>query len=104
MGVRQLFLDVGNCLAGVEVLRAGLGAVHDGVAAVELEAVVERLEPLLGELIPGVLDPPVRLKKTGRITHAHIKHKSTGNKYRADEGDALHGGRKGRNGWWESQL
>jgi len=36
---REQLLDLGNCSAGVEALRAGLGTVHDGVAAVHGEGV-----------------------------------------------------------------
>ena len=36
-----LLLDERDGFAGVESLRAGLGAIHDGVAAVQLEGVVE---------------------------------------------------------------
>ena len=61
MGPRDALLDVGDGLARVEVLRAGLAAVHDGVAAVELEAVVEGGNSLLGELVARVLDPAVGL-------------------------------------------
>ena len=43
----------------VEHLGADRGAVHDGLAAVELVRVVELLEPLGGELISAVNDPPV---------------------------------------------
>ena len=41
-------LDLGDGLGGVEALRAGLGAIHDGVAAVEPERVLEIVEPLAG--------------------------------------------------------
>ena len=58
MGVRDALLDVGDGLARVEVLRARLAAVHDGVAAVELERVVQGAEPLVRHLVAGVLDPP----------------------------------------------
>ena len=41
-------LDLGDRLRRVQVLRAGLGAVHDRVAAVEPERVLELVEPLAG--------------------------------------------------------
>jgi len=53
--------DVRDGLAGVQVLGAGLGAVHDGVAAVQLEGVVQLRQTLFRELVPRVLDPPVSL-------------------------------------------
>jgi hypothetical protein len=45
IGVRHSLLDLGNGLSRIEVLRADLGAVHDGVAPVELEGVVEVVQP-----------------------------------------------------------
>src|SRR6266851_10342164 len=56
-------LDLGDGLGGVEALRAGLGAVHDGVAAVEAERILEIVEALSGRLIPTVLEPAVGLKQ-----------------------------------------
>jgi len=47
-------LDVGDGLGRVEMLGAGLGAVHDGVAAVEPERVLEVVEPLAGRLVARV--------------------------------------------------
>ena len=54
-------LDVRDGLAGVQVLGAGPGAVHDGVATVQLETVVQELQTLFGGLVAGVLDPAVCL-------------------------------------------
>src|SRR5260370_20711587 len=56
-------LELGDGLGGVEALRAGLGAVHDGVAAVEAERILEIVEALSGRLIPTVLEPAVGLKQ-----------------------------------------
>jgi hypothetical protein len=39
----QALLDAGNSQARIETLRAGLGAVHDGMATVQLETVIEKL-------------------------------------------------------------
>src|SRR5271166_2842317 len=47
---QQLF-DLGDCLGWVEVLRAGAGAVHDRMAAVEAERVFELVEALAGLLV-----------------------------------------------------
>ena len=44
-------LDVGDGARRIEVLRAGLGAVHDRVAAIQPERIVEGIEPLAGGLI-----------------------------------------------------
>src|SRR6266404_9567970 len=61
----HLQLQLGNRLGRVEALRAGLGAVHDGVAAVEPERVLEIVEPLAGGLVAGILDPARRLQQRG---------------------------------------
>jgi len=63
----DLLLDVSDGLAGVQVFWAGLGAVHDGVAAVQLEGVVQLRQPLFRELVARVLDPPVSLIGGGGI-------------------------------------
>jgi hypothetical protein len=39
--VIYLLLDESDCLAGVETFGASLGAVHDGVATVQLEGVIQ---------------------------------------------------------------
>src|SRR6185437_10332497 len=62
-------LDLGDRLGGIEALRAGLGAVHDRVAAVELEWIVERIEALAGLLVARVDDPAPRLQQRRR---AHV--------------------------------
>src|ERR1700731_4598554 len=61
----QLQLEFGDGLGGVEALRAGLGAVHDGVAAVKAERILEIVEALSGRLVPAVLEPAVSLKQRG---------------------------------------
>ena len=38
----------------IETLGAGVCTVHDGMTAVELEGVIERLESLLGGSIAGI--------------------------------------------------
>jgi hypothetical protein len=57
----HLLLDLGDSLAWVEPLWTRARAVHDGVATVELEVVVESLQTLLCRLITRVNDPTVRL-------------------------------------------
>src|SRR5262245_26337944 len=52
------------------MLRAGVGAVHDGVAAVEPERILEIVEPLAGCLVAAVHDPAVRLQERGRAEEA----------------------------------
>src|SRR5690606_16632989 len=59
-------LDLRDCLGGVEPLRAGLRTVHDGVAAIEAERILEVVEALARHLIAGVRDPAVSLQQDGR--------------------------------------
>src|ERR1700686_3423215 len=56
-------LGIGNRTRRVEPFRAGVGAVHDGVAAIETERVLEPVEALAGVLIPTVDQPPMRLQQ-----------------------------------------
>src|SRR2546430_381254 len=63
LALDQLQLELGNRLGGIEALRAGLGAVHDGVAAIQPERIFEIVEPLAGRLIAAVLDPACRLQQ-----------------------------------------
>src|SRR5712675_1949209 len=58
-------LDLGDRLGGVEALRAGLGAVHDGMAPVEPERILEVVEALAGRLVARILDPAMRLQERG---------------------------------------
>jgi len=55
-------LDLGDGLGGVEALGAGLGAIHDGMAAVEPERILEIVEAVTGRLVAAVLQPAVGLK------------------------------------------
>src|SRR5215472_11102578 len=59
-------LDLGDGLGGIESLGAGLGAVHDGVAAVEPERVLERVQALAGHLVAAVGDPAIGLQEDRR--------------------------------------
>src|SRR6478672_13098615 len=63
-------LDLGDGLGRVEALRAGLGAIHDRVAAVEPERVLKIVEPLAACLVAAVHDPAVRLQQDGRPEEA----------------------------------
>ena len=56
-------LDVSDGLRRIEPFGAGVRTVHDGMAAVELEGVIERLESLLGSAIAGVFQPALGLKE-----------------------------------------
>src|SRR5512138_2211060 len=62
----NLLLDFGNRQRGIEVLRAGLRAVHDRMTAIEPERVFECIEPLPRRLIAAVDDPPVGGKQRRR--------------------------------------
>src|SRR5271165_560743 len=59
-------LDMGDRLGGVQALRAGLGAVHDRVAAVEAERVLEIVEPLALRFVARIDEPAVRLQQDRR--------------------------------------
>lgn len=65
MHVGDLLLDGRDGLARVQTLRAGTRAVHDGLAAIQTERVVEVLETFLRQLVAGVLDPAIRLHQHG---------------------------------------
>src|ERR1700686_2242536 len=56
-------LGVGNRTRRVEPFWAGVGAVHDGVEAMQTERSVEPVESLAGMLIPTVDQPPMRLQQ-----------------------------------------
>src|SRR6185312_11830075 len=62
----QHLLDLGDRLRRVEALRAGLGAVHDGVAAVEPERILEIVEPLALGLVAAVGQPAIGLQQDRR--------------------------------------
>src|SRR6202008_4101572 len=51
-------------------LWAGFGAVHDGVAAIKPERILEIVEPLAGCFIARVLDPARCLQQRGRSKEA----------------------------------
>ena len=54
-------LDVSDGFARVQVLGARARAVHDGVAAEQLEAIVQEVQTLLRRLVARVLNPAVCL-------------------------------------------
>ena len=60
------FLISAMALAGIQALRAGPRAVHDGVAAVQLERVFQVVQALAGVLVARVGDPAVGLQQDGR--------------------------------------
>src|SRR5262249_10883098 len=62
----HLTLERSDRCRRVQPLGAGLGAVENGVAAIEAERVLEIVEPLAGPLVAGVLDPAIGLEQNGR--------------------------------------
>src|SRR4030088_1861249 len=64
--LRHHSLGVGNRPCRVEPLRAGLGAVHDGVAAIEPERVLENVEAFASGFVARVLYPAIGLEQRGR--------------------------------------
>jgi hypothetical protein len=57
----HLLLDFSDRLAGIEAFGASARAVHDCVATVQLEIVVERLQSLFGSLVARIDDPAISL-------------------------------------------
>src|ERR1700721_4428936 len=50
-------LDFADSLGGLELLRARLGAIHDGVTAVQAEGILQMVQPLTGSLITAIDAP-----------------------------------------------
>src|SRR3712207_4348199 len=63
-------LGLGDRLGRVEALRADVRAVHDRVAAIEAERILELVEPLAGNLVAAVGEPAERLEKNRRAEEA----------------------------------
>src|SRR5690349_21257052 len=59
-------LGIGNRPRRIEPFRAGLRAVHDGVAAIEAERILEPIKALSGALIAAVGKPAIRLQQDRR--------------------------------------
>lgn len=64
--MRQLLLDLGNGFTRVQVFGADLGTVHDRMASIKLECIVQFRQSLLGRAIPRVFDPTVCLHQNRR--------------------------------------
>ena len=62
---RQLLLDIGNRLTRIQVLGTNLGTVHDGVATIQLEGIIEFCQTFLGLAIAAVFNPAVGLHQDG---------------------------------------
>src|SRR5687767_14566049 len=68
--LHQHFLGLCDRLGGVEALGADVGAVHDRVAAVEPERVLELVEPLAGMFVAAVGKPAIGLEQDRRTEEA----------------------------------
>src|SRR5690606_1974162 len=58
-------LDLANRLGRVQALRAGARAAHDAVATVQLERILQIVQPRTGVLVTAVDDPAVGLQQDG---------------------------------------
>ena len=58
-------LDLGDGLGRVQPLGAGVGAIHDGVAAIELERIFQVVEPFAGGFVARIRQPAVGLQQRG---------------------------------------
>ena len=63
---RALDLGDGDGLGRVEVLWAGLGAIHDGVAPVEAERIFQIVGPFSGGFVARIDDPALSLQQRRR--------------------------------------
>mgnify|MGYP003634779869 CR=1 FL=1 len=61
--MRPYFIDLGYRFRRVQALGAGIGAVHDRVAAIEPERVLKIIETFPGMLIAAVDDPAIGLQQ-----------------------------------------
>jgi len=61
----QLQLEFGDRLRGIQSLRAGFCAIHDGVTAIQSERILEVIEPFAGGFVAAVLDPAGGLQQRG---------------------------------------
>jgi hypothetical protein len=59
-------LDLGDRLGRVQALGAGLGAVHDGVAAIEPERILQIVQPLARRLVAAVDQPAIGMQQRRR--------------------------------------
>jgi hypothetical protein len=64
--IGQPLLDSGNRLSWVQMLRADLGTVHDRVATIQLESVIQLRQTLLRLAITTIFNPAIRLHQDSR--------------------------------------
>ena len=62
----QQLLDLGYRLGRVEVLGTDIGAIHDGMAAIQFEWIFEGIQALAGSFIPTIDNPAVGLQQRRR--------------------------------------
>jgi hypothetical protein len=60
------FLDLGNRLGRVQPFGAGFGAIHDRVAAIQLERIMQIIQPLACGLVAAVDDPAIGMQQRCR--------------------------------------
>src|SRR5438132_324286 len=60
LALDEHLLDLGDRLRRVEILGTHVGAVHDRMAAVEAEGILELVEALAGGLVAAVDNPTIR--------------------------------------------
>src|SRR4029077_17165035 len=70
LAVQHHFLDLGDGARRVEVLRTHVGAVHDRVAAIQPEGILQVIEALTARLVAAVDDPAVGRKQRRRSEEA----------------------------------
>ena len=76
----QSFLDICNSPTRIQSFGTHLGAVHDGVAPVYFKRIIDLLQPLLGKLIPRILNPTISLYTTKhKKTYIHTKTNTNNN-------------------------
>lgn len=66
MSLSDHFFGFRDCLGWIEAFGAGVGAIHDGVAAIKAKGIFELVEPLAGHLVAAVGEPAVGLKQDRR--------------------------------------
>lgn len=67
MSNMDALLDLGDCFTWIQPLGAHLGTVHDLMTPVQLVRIIYLLQALLGEVIPGINDPPTGRRLASRM-------------------------------------
>ena len=62
---RQLLLDVGNGLSRIQMFGTNLGAIHNRVASIQLEGIIQFFQSLFGGTITRILNPTIGLHQHG---------------------------------------